>query len=75
MAFLLGMLTGSLLIIACLRKKSFVREQSIEVLRARVYLCCFGAEGVQLTEGVSLPVCRIGSKFLRLDVLSDCLSG
>jgi len=74
-AFLLGRLAGSLLIIVYPRKTLVVGERSIEVLKERVFLYCFGVVGGRLGGGVNQLVYKIGNRFPRSGVLSDSLNG
>lgn len=73
--FLLGRRVGSRLIIACRQKKRAVWKEHIVVLGGTRFQCCFGVVGGRQGGGVSLLMCRIESKSLRLVVLFDYPSG
>lgn len=75
MAFLLGKLVSSLLIIVYPRRTLVVGERSIEVLKERVFLYCFGVVGGRLGGGVNQLVCKIGNRSPRSGVLFDSLNG
>jgi len=69
------MLGDTLLTIVCLRRTLVVEGWSIEVLKGKVFLCCFVVEGGQPTVVESLLVYKIKNRFQRLGVLFDYLSG